>query len=409
MSGSGLSQGIILAASPIITRIYSPAEFGLFANYTSFFIVLALISNLRYEQAIVLPKSQIESVRLLIFCFILSITAIILYTLGLLSFSRFEWAASNDLFKTKIIYLLPASLIFLVVFSLMNQMIVRNEKYSLFSINGIINSSALSIGQISFGLLGFGVFGLIFGNIFSNLCSSLFYASKLYPLKAVEWLKKAWNWDKITVSAKKYIEFPKYVLFSELAYTTSQYFMPVVLLGFYGPVVAGFYALANRITRLPLIVIGNSFANVFKIEANKQYIELGHCRPIFKSTFKKIIAVVFIPFVLLAILSPYLFGWVFGEDWSEAGQYVRVLSIMMVFEFVFLPYKFIFYIFKRQKVLMWLQITLIVLSFVGVYIGYHTFDDVYMSLLGYSIAATLVFITLIIVSYSTSKGTHEKA
>ena len=64
-TGTLLAQAIPILASPILTRLYTPSEFGLFAVY------MALITSVtpaicgKYEVAMVLPKSKQQGEHLL--------------------------------------------------------------------------------------------------------------------------------------------------------------------------------------------------------------------------------------------------------------------------------------------------------------------------------------------------------
>ena len=57
MTGTIISQAIMLGVSPILTRIYSPTEFGLFAIYMSIVSLFSVIATGRYEMS-VLWKAQ---------------------------------------------------------------------------------------------------------------------------------------------------------------------------------------------------------------------------------------------------------------------------------------------------------------------------------------------------------------
>ena len=61
MSGVFLSQIVLLFGSMILTRIFSPKDFGLVAFYISIVNILVVISTLRYEHSIILPKKDSDS------------------------------------------------------------------------------------------------------------------------------------------------------------------------------------------------------------------------------------------------------------------------------------------------------------------------------------------------------------
>jgi len=56
--GSAIGQVITLGTLPIITRLYSPVDFGIFSVYTSIVAMVLLILSMTYERAIPLPESD---------------------------------------------------------------------------------------------------------------------------------------------------------------------------------------------------------------------------------------------------------------------------------------------------------------------------------------------------------------
>ena len=64
--GTALGQIITVLVSPVLTRIYTPDDFGLFAIYISIVSILGVVISLRFETAIMLPEDDDEAVDLVI-------------------------------------------------------------------------------------------------------------------------------------------------------------------------------------------------------------------------------------------------------------------------------------------------------------------------------------------------------
>lgn len=64
MSGTIFAQIITITISPILTSLYTPAEFGIFAVFFSIVTTLGVVVNGRYELAIVLPISDRDAIHL---------------------------------------------------------------------------------------------------------------------------------------------------------------------------------------------------------------------------------------------------------------------------------------------------------------------------------------------------------
>ena len=66
ITGTALGQLITVLVSPILTRLYSAEDFGIFAIYISVAGILSVIITLRFEDAIVLPAEDNEAIDLVL-------------------------------------------------------------------------------------------------------------------------------------------------------------------------------------------------------------------------------------------------------------------------------------------------------------------------------------------------------
>jgi len=58
LTGTTIAQALPIAISPILTRIYTPEDFGVFALFISISAIFAAIVNGKYELAIVVPEKD---------------------------------------------------------------------------------------------------------------------------------------------------------------------------------------------------------------------------------------------------------------------------------------------------------------------------------------------------------------
>jgi O-antigen/teichoic acid export membrane protein len=64
MTGTTIAQAIPIAISPILTRIYTPEDFGVFALYMSLASIISVVATGRYELAIMLPKKDDDAINI---------------------------------------------------------------------------------------------------------------------------------------------------------------------------------------------------------------------------------------------------------------------------------------------------------------------------------------------------------
>ena len=56
LTGSTIAQAIPIAVSPILTRLYTPEDFGILALFLAIVSFIAIVFTGQYESAIILPE-----------------------------------------------------------------------------------------------------------------------------------------------------------------------------------------------------------------------------------------------------------------------------------------------------------------------------------------------------------------
>ena len=112
LSGTVLAQAIPIILSPVLSRIYTPEEFGIFAIFSSFAAAFAAIATFRYELAIMLPEKESSAVNLLRLSFIITVLLTALSFLFILLFSHQlpVWLSTPELSQMQ--FYLPLFLLF---------------------------------------------------------------------------------------------------------------------------------------------------------------------------------------------------------------------------------------------------------------------------------------------------------
>ena len=86
MTGSGLAAFITVISAPLVTRLYTPEDFGVFALFISITSVVGAIACFRYDVAIVLPRYNYQAVQLaslsIALCVFVSLVMVVFFTVG---------------------------------------------------------------------------------------------------------------------------------------------------------------------------------------------------------------------------------------------------------------------------------------------------------------------------------------
>jgi len=89
ITGTAIAQVIPIAISPILTRIYTPEEFGIYAIFVSIILIFSVISNGRYELAVVLPEKDEDAINVFALGLIINVSLFLLLSLIVFFFTDF--------------------------------------------------------------------------------------------------------------------------------------------------------------------------------------------------------------------------------------------------------------------------------------------------------------------------------
>ncbi|ANF51542.1 hypothetical protein A0O34_13970 [Chryseobacterium glaciei] len=301
-------------------------------------------------------------------------------------------------------YLAPIYIFFGALYSALGYWNQRDKKYKKITIANAIQVIGTSIFSLIFGVLHYES-GMIWALIIGIITSSAFLL--LTDKKLLDNLSTTPN-KELLGTAKEYSSFPRYMILSDLSLTACQQFIPILFSALYNTTIVGFFSMANRMIRLPNIVITSSVGNVFRNDAIDEIREKGNCEKLYHSTFKKLLLISFPTYLLIFIISPKLFSIVFGEKWEIAGEFARILSVALFFEFISAPLNTLFYIFEKQKILMKLQMLNAILVFVSIFLGYYINNSYLLSLIFYMIISVLSSLVFLYFTNNLSKNGGRK-
>jgi O-antigen/teichoic acid export membrane protein len=193
------------------------------------------------------------------------------------------------------------------------------------------------------------------------------------------------------------------MILSDLSLTISQQFVPIIFSSLYTTTIVGFYSLANRMIRLPNIIITSSIASVFRNEAIDQIRIKGNCKELYISTLKKLILISVSIYLFVFFSSPFLFALFFGEKWIIAGKIARILSIVLMFEFIVIPLNSLFYIKNKQNIYLRIQFLNMIFGVMALFSGFYYFNNFYYSIMFFSTTNLIFYFVLFNFSYKYSK------
>jgi len=345
-----------------LTRLYSPQDFGLLAVYASLLALINVISSLRYELAIPLPKDDEEAAHIVVLSLVIVIGTTLLTSLLVIFFSEAIAKALGVEMLAGYLWLLPIGVVLAGAYSIFNYWSIRTKAF------GRVAATKLrqSLVTISIQLLAFKLGGI------ALLCAqvagqSTGTVSLARPALASAGFKQI-RWVGISDALRKYRRFPIFSTVSGLANSAGMQLPPLMFAAIFSPGAAGVYVLANRVLSLPMSIIGNAIGQVFYANAAEAY-RRGELGPLVEKLHAKLAHIGMAPALVLVFFGQPLFTLVFGSEWQEAGWFARWMAPWLYFVFVSSPLSTLFSVAERQKEGLLFQIVLLISRVIAILIG----------------------------------------
>ena len=123
MTGTIIAQAIPIAISPILTRIYRPEDFGLYAIFVAIITILGTVVSGRYELAIMLPKKDEDAINIFALGILITVCMTAFITILVVALNDFIVSLLNNQEIRYWLYLVPDSVFFVGCFNLLSYFI----------------------------------------------------------------------------------------------------------------------------------------------------------------------------------------------------------------------------------------------------------------------------------------------
>lgn len=362
VGGTASAQILLILAAPLLTRLYTPEDFGLLAVYASLLALIGVVSSLRYELAIPLPEDDQEAANVAVLC--LTLVAVSTLLIGILVILLGESIARTlDVpHLAKYIWLLPVGVLSSGVYTVFNYWGIRTKRFA------TIASTKLrqAITTLAIQLMAFKLGGITL--LLGQVAGQSMGATKLATPALIKTEFKSVSRAGVKKAAIRYKKFPVYSSWAGLVNAAGHQLPILMLAAFFTAGAAGLYSLAHRILTLPASLIGNAIADVFFSHAADAHRE-GKIGEMYLRLQDTLIQVGLPPAIMLIVAGPDLFALIFSEAWRDAGVFAQWLALGVFAGFVVSPLSQVFTVLERQKAGLVLQIILFSVRCIGVAVG----------------------------------------
>lgn len=408
LSGNIAAKTIGILSAPIITRLYTPEDYGVFAIFVSIVAIVGSLSTLRYAVTIPLQSNEQAAEDMVKLCLLISLVISLSSWVVVISVGD-DLAKAFEVEKiVPYLWVLPLAFFFAGAYQTFSNWAVREKHFKLITRTALSQGITSSAGKIGLGLLGVKPLGLLVGLLLQEAAGVITLLRHF--LKKRPSFFQAFDYASIKSQAVRYRKFPLIQSWSQLLLALGAQ-LPVLLVGYYfGLKAAGVFGLAQSMISLPMNLIGQSVSQVYYAEIAK----FGKNQPekiyhLSISVIKKMFFLGLIPALFLLFLGPLVFELVFGDEWKEAGVYSQMLTGLILFRFVSSPIASVLNVFEKQ----WLQFNLNAIRVVLVILVFYCSSFMGLlvkeTVLFFGVAVSVYYILLIAIILMLTKRQKRKS
>lgn len=375
-----------LIVTPILSRLYTPEEYGVWGVFSGVLFILNSFIFLSYENTIVKSNDDEEIPCLLMLClgisFTVSLLASLVFWAGKLLYILFFLKYPTVLY---LFFALTSSACFTLLICLSN----RYKRYAAMSIANTANGFLQASIRILWGLFPLIGLGLIIGNIVAHIFASLLLFILIVPiLKKIPW--KFVSINNMKKSALTYRKFPLYDAPARLIEFTVGNIVIIILSFYYRENEIGCFSMVMQFILLPITVIGSAMGNVYYRELSEHTGNQSDVKAITQKANKISYYLSILPLLFLSLGGDKLLVLFLGEKWEGTGIMALCMAIYSVPVIISEPLLPIFRALDIQEIRFRFNVINLIITVGALIISSIVFDSIYISLVVYSLCYAIV-------------------
>ncbi|UEM04954.1 oligosaccharide flippase family protein [Skermanella rosea] len=393
-SGTAMAQVLTVLAYPILMRLFTPDQFGLFALFGALNMTFVVVASGRYELAIVMAKSETEAANILALS--LGIVVAVSIASGLA-----VWAFGDPLLDllgyqelSGLLWFLPLLILTNTAAAVLAVWATRHKQYKRISMSTISRSFGVAAAQMAAGLVGMGVDGLVLGLIFGTAMGALIIAWQIIRHDLPS-LRRMVTRQRMKQLAVKHRDFPLYSMPQALLSSTTITVPSILLTALFSPYVAGLYWFTYRLFEMPITLLGDAVRRVFYQRAAEMFHKGEDLSALFLRTTGGLAAMVALPVLVMIALGPWLYAFAFGEAWRDAGYFAQWIVVWWAMRFISLPALMLVPVLNLQRRFLILEVLTLIPRFLVLPMA-AWIADVEVAIAAYSVVGFLFHFFLVV-------------
>lgn len=390
LSGSFLAQGITLVSYLLLTRIYSPADFGVFNIFYSYIEILIIISTCKYELAPVIADSDREASAISRFALRLNTFVSVAILLVILVLNVFHFLPGKLQSIGWITVFIPFMVFFCGTTRVYAALFNRFRKFGQIVWSDTTISVCGAFFKIVSGLLKpLHAIGLPMGTVLGQAAGNVNYIANIRKLN----ISKDVSRDECRAAARKFRKFPLFTASKDFvdSFSSNLPFIWVATAIAVPDAQVGLYGLALTFTWRPVNVFNTAAERVLYVEIGER---LHNRRPIGRVIARFVLGVGLITLPVFALLFVYaepFFSFVFGSKWAGSAPYLHALLPWMWILLLTNSLLSVPYALSKQQGEFAFSLVALLLRVVGLAIGIAN-QDFILAIQLFAVASSLVLV-----------------
>lgn len=351
---SGVLSGrlIAFASMPLLTRLYSPADFTLLSVILAIITTISAVSSLRLEVPIPIVKKNDEAASLAI----LSALSLLFISLILTLIVATSSSQISNLINTPelkdYLWVVPIGVMLYSSYQLLSSWSIRFKRFTLIARTKLTQVIFGTLIMISGGYLEFIPIGLLIGMCLTSSGGSFLLLRQL--LKYDSYIFKGVTKAKLVNTFKRNSSYPKFSTLEVFA-NNAGYQLPILIVAANAGNDAGYLFLAMQIMTIPMALVGKAMSQVYLSRAPEE-MRNNRLSSFTFSIMKKLTIIIIPSIIMVILLAPFVVSQVFGQDWDRVGYIIQLLAPWIALQFIVSPVSMALHITGKQSLAMQLQI-----------------------------------------------------
>lgn len=325
-AGSSLPLIINLAALPILSRLYSPIEFGEFALYFALAQIAAVFISGNYEYALLHPKKNSDSLRVMVGGLVLSVyLSVVVLVAVYAGYDRLVTLFQSP-FYASLVWGLPLVGLILALRQILTMWIARRHRYTNVAAGKVTNAALINGLRAPRYIYSSGAVGLWFGFIVSEVVA--LFVSIVNVLKHDRPLLRAVKLSDSKEVMQRYSSYP--ALSMPLSFL-NQVSANLLVFLFAFSAALGYVGLYDRFAKLvsiPMDVVSGALGVAYYEKVQQQRTRIS-----FLKGYVVSLVVGSLLYLPLMLFGPQVFSLILGEQWAMAGTIAQLLAPLMILSF----------------------------------------------------------------------------